>query len=62
MPNANPTKRKAMESMIRQGADLDAIAAELGYANSRSALVMAHRWNLHTLRVESYSNPQRSSR
>lgn len=61
MPAANPTKKMAMEAMIRDGADLDKIAAELGYANGKSALVMANRWGLHVLRVESYSNPNRKA-
>lgn len=59
MPSANPIKRKAMEELLRRGNNLESIASELGYANGRSALVMAHRWNLHTLRKESYSNPNR---
>lgn len=49
----DPERRAAMEGMLRAGASLDEVATELGYANSRSALVLAHRWGLHTLRRES---------
>ena len=55
----NHAKRIEMERLIRSSTSLDVIAAKLGYASGRSALVMASRWGLHTLRKESYLNPLR---
>jgi hypothetical protein len=41
---------------------MDQIAKQLGYANSRSAYVMAHRWGLHTMRPESNQNSKKRKR
>lgn len=47
-------KRARMKQLIEQGVSIGEIAARLGYANRRSAFVMAHRWGLNTLLPESF--------
>lgn len=51
MPNL--TKRGEMRDLITQGVSMSEIALRLGYKNAHTALVMATKWKLNTLRAES---------
>lgn len=47
-------RRLKMRRLLEDGHSIEQVAADLQYANVQSAKVMAHRWGLNTLRLESY--------